>query len=89
MSELELGATVRAGIGLGMKPSIARVLVFSPADGTHLKGSHGGMRTVVRDIFYDGEARAAISAVDEWVGKAKVIRMKELLPTFIAGGDIW
>jgi hypothetical protein len=77
-----------AGIGLGMKAPVQRVIVFPLALRAHLKATHGGSGTVVRNILNDGEARAAISAVSKWVAVAPIVRREKLVLAFPTGSDI-
>jgi hypothetical protein len=70
--EGDLGAAVGAADGLGVEAAVGGVFVFFGAGGAHFEGCHGGVFAVVRDVFDDGEARAAVGAVDEGMEVAAV-----------------
>ncbi len=61
------GTALRAGIGLCVKATVARIGVFSLACGTHLERRHGRLRTVVGQGAQNGEARSAVGAIGESV----------------------
>src|SRR5262245_43797629 len=70
--QLHLRSALPAGIGLGMKPAMQRVVVLRLACWTHRERRHGSVRPVVRDIALDGEARSAIGAIDKGILVAPV-----------------
>ena len=71
-----MGAAIFAGVGLGMKSSVCRVVVLSLARGAHFKVLHGGFRPIIRNIVNDGIAGSAVGAVDERVLKAAIMEIK-------------
>jgi hypothetical protein len=82
------GAASRAGIGLGVKPAVGRVLILPAADRAHRKGSHGCLGTVIRDVSDDSESRAAERAVDERIAVSEVAGREELRQAFITRSHI-
>ena len=86
--ELKAGATGRAGVGLGVKAAVKRVVVLPLAVGAHHEAAHGGVGAVVGDILDDGESRAAVGAVGEGVAVAAVAWREQLREAGIAGGDV-
>ena len=81
-------SAVRAAHGLGMEPPVGGVGVFAGAIGAHREGRHGGGGTVVWQGGDDGEARAAVGAVDERVAVAPVGRIALFGGTVRAHGDV-
>ena len=78
----------KAGIGLRVKPAVERVGVLACTCRAHGEGAHGGLHAVVGEAADDGEARAAVGAVDKRVMVPVVRRVEELAQAVIAGGDI-
>ncbi len=85
----DMRAAGGAGDRLGMEAAVQRVVVFVMAVGAHLEGSHSGLRSVVGDVFDDGEARAAVGAVDEGVAVTAVGGVEELAQAVRADAVIW
>ena len=50
---------------------------------------HGGFRPVIGDIINDCIPWPAIGAIDEWMVKAAVCRIKQLAKAVGTNGDIW
>ena len=71
---VELRAADRAGIGLGVKAAVRRILVFFAAGGTQHELAHRRVGPVVRNVDDDGVTRAAVGAVGEGIFKAAVAR---------------
>src|ERR1039458_5846746 len=69
-------STLPAGVGLGVKAAVQRILVFRKTCRAHGKHRHRRARPVVRNIANDGEAWPAVSAVNKWIAIAPVIRVK-------------
>ncbi len=86
--ELQERTAIPAGVRLRMKTAIVGIIVFGLTRGAHAEGSHGGARSVVRDIANDSEARTAVGAVDEGIAEAAVARIEHLAETVVADGDI-
>ena len=86
--ELQQRTAIPASVRLRMKTAIGGIIVFGLTRGAHAKGSHGGARTVVRDVANDGEARTAVGAVDEGVAEAAVARIQHFAETVVADGHI-
>ena len=78
----------RAGIGLGVKPAVHRVLVLLAADRAHGEGNHRRLVSIIGNIFDDGESRATQSAVDEGIAVPEVAGGEKLSQAGITGGDI-
>ena len=68
----DVRATIPAGVGLRMEAAIERVGVFGGATRAHGEILHGRCGAVVGQRPDDGEARAAIRAVDERIAVAAV-----------------
>jgi hypothetical protein len=84
----DMRAADRAGIGLGVKAPVRRVIIFPLAVRAHGEDAHGGVGPVVRDVGDDGEAGAAVGAVDEGIAVAAVGRVEKLPQAVWAGGYI-
>src|SRR5215207_10058440 len=89
VQQLYLWAADRAGVGLGVEPTISRVVVLSLALGAHLEVSHGGHGPVVGHRAGYSEPRTAVGAVGERIPVASVRRVKEFREAVLAGGDVW
>lgn len=81
-------AAVGAADGLGVVAAVLGVVVFGGAAGAHGEGFHGGAAAVVGGGFLDGEAGAAVCAVDEGVEVAGVLGVVEFVGAVVAGGDV-
>ena len=86
--EEQVGPAVRAAVRLGVVTAVFDVVVFPRAVRAHGKAAHGGQGAVVRHVLHDGEARAAVGAVDEGVAIAPVLRVQQLAPTVVAQADV-
>jgi len=86
--EGELGAALPAGVGLGVEAAVEWVIVFGLAGGAHCECGHGGLWPVVGDAAGDGEAGAAVGAVEERVAVAAVTRIEKLAEAVGAGGGV-
>ncbi len=84
----ELRPAIRAGVGLGMEPAVAGIVVFGPAPGTLRKTPHGGVRAVIREPLNDAETRAAVRAVGERIAIAAVGGIQEFREALRAGRDV-
>src|SRR5579883_1931028 len=62
-----------------MKTSVAGIVVFCLAGRAHRKATHRRLGTIVGDVLDDGEARAAIGAIDERIAVAPVPRIEKLM----------
>jgi len=78
----------RAGVRLGVKAAVQRVVVFRLAGRAHGEGAHGGHRPVVGHGFDDGVARPAVGAVGEGVAVAAVGRVQDFRQAVGAGGHV-
>ena len=78
----------RAGVGLGMEPSINRILILPAADRAHGEGSHGRLVPIIGNVFDDGEPRATMRAVDERIAVAEIAGREELCQARITGGHV-
>ena len=63
-------AAAVAGDGLGMEPTVGRILVLAPAGRTEREVPHGRVGAVVGRAFDDGEAWPAVGAVGEGIAIA-------------------
>ena len=81
-------STLGAGVGLGMKAPVARIVVLRLAGRAHVEGGHGGVGAIVGDIANDGVARAAVGAIGERVAEAAVGGRGEIAEAIVAGGHV-
>jgi len=88
VSEGDLRAALPAGVGLGVEAAVGGVVVFSLAGGAHGERGHGGLGAVVGDAAGDGEARAAVGAVEERVAVAAVGEVEEFAEAVGASGGV-
>ena len=65
-----------------MKTSVERLVVFALTPFAHLKSAHRRLRTVVWNVFDDGETRSAIRAVNKRITKSAVAFVEKFAPTF-------
>ena len=86
--QVEPRAADEAGVGLGVEAAVARVAVLLGALGAHREVAHRGHRPVVGDVADDGEARAAVRAVDERVAVAAVAGSRSSASALGARGDV-
>ena len=77
-----------AGVGLGVEAAIGGVVVFGLAGGAHWETGHGGLGAVVGDAAGDGEAGAAVCAVEEGIAVASVGGVEQLAEAVGAGGGV-
>ncbi len=77
-----------AGVGLRVEAAVGGVVVLALARRAHREGRHRRERPVVGDAPRDGEARAAVRAVDERIAEAAVARREELREAVGAGGRV-
>ena len=71
-----------------MEPAVARVVVFAAAIGAHGERRHGGALPIVGRTGHDGEARAAVCAVEEGIAVTAIAGIVQLAQAVGAGGDI-
>ena len=71
-----------------MESAIRWVGVFALAVGAEWKTRHGCLRSIVGDVFDDGEARAAVGAVDERIMIAAVSWGEEFTQAVWADGNV-
>jgi len=76
------------GVGLGVEAAVGGVVVFGLAGGAHWEDGHGGLGTVVGDAAGDGEAGAAVGAVEEGIAVAAVGGIEEFVEAVGAGGGV-
>src|SRR5262249_42122586 len=70
-----------AGIRLGVKASVRRVVVLSSASLTHLKHLHTCVVAIVRKGFDDCESRSAVGTVGKRIKIAPIAWIKDLIDT--------
>ena len=66
------GAANRASVGLRVEAAIGGVVVFGLAGRTHLEARHRGLRPVVGNPAGNGEAWAAVGAVEKGIAVAAI-----------------
>ena len=88
LSSQTCGPADRAGVGLGVKAPVERVVVLALAVGAHGKGRMVVSGPVVGDVADDGEARPAVGAVGEGIAVAAVGGVEQLAQAVGAGGDV-
>ncbi len=71
-----------------MEAAVAGVVVFAGAVVAHAVSGHGGAEPVVGDAAHDGEAGAAVGAVDERVAVAAAGGVGEFAQAVVAGGGV-
>jgi hypothetical protein len=86
--EVEGRATSWAGDGLVVEASSSGILIFLAALLAHREGPHGGLVPVIGKVLDDGEPRAAVSAIGEWIKVPPVFFIEELVPAVFAHGRI-
>ena len=79
---------IPAGVGLRVETAIERIGVFGGATRAHGEILHGRCGAIVGQRPDDGEARAAVRAVDERVAVAAVCGVEQLIQTVVAGGEV-
>ena len=77
-----------AGVGLGVKATIGRVVILPPAFVAHLEARHRRGRPVVGDAGDDREPRPAVGAVDERVAVPAIRGVEQLRQALPAGGRV-
>ena len=71
-----------------MKAAVGWVLVLGAACFAHREFPHRRLVAVIRHIFDDCEARAAVRAVDEGIAIAAILRVKQLFEAIITGRNV-
>ena len=89
IEQVDLWATVRAGVGLGMKTPVQGIVILRLASGTHWEDTHGCLVAVIGNILDDCEARTTIGAVNERMTITPVYGVEEFMQTVVTGGGIW
>ena len=77
-------AALKARVGLCMKAPVGGVGVLFLACWAHSKLRHRCFGAVVRQLAHDGKARTAVSAVDEGIMVATIIRVEQLFHASVA-----
>ena len=78
----------RAGVGLRVEAAVRGIVVLRLAGRAHGEARHRGLRTVVGNAARDGEARAAVGAVQKWIAVAAVVGIEQLAQAVRAGGRV-
>ena len=86
--EEQVGPADRAAVRLGVVAAVFDVVVFPCTVGAHGEAAHGGQRAVVRHVPHDGEARAAVGAVDEGIAVTPVLRVQQLAAAVLTECDV-
>ena len=84
----ELRTASPAGVGLGVEAAVERIVVLGLAGGAHGEARHRGLRPVVGDAAGDGEARAAVGAVEKGITEAAVAGVEKLAEAIRTGGGV-
>ena len=75
-------------LGCAWKRRFGGIVVLRLAGGAHFEARHRGLRAVVGNAARDGEARAAVGAVEEGIAVAAVARIEQLAQAVRAGGCV-
>ena len=75
-------------LGCAWKRRFEGIVVLGLAGRAHFEARHGGLRAVVGNAARDGEARAAVGAVEEGIAVAAVVGTKQLAQAVSAGGRV-
>ena len=78
----------RTAVRLGVVAAVFNVVIFPFAVRAHGEAPHGGQRPIVGHVPHDGEARAAVGAVDEGVAVSPVLRVQQLPFTVLTEADV-
>ncbi len=87
-AEQQLRPTIPAGVWLRVETAIGGIVILSLAGGAHLESGHGSTRAVVGNIANDGEARAAIGAIDKGITETAVAGIHHFAQAIGAHGDV-
>ena len=71
-----------------MKAAVQGIIVLTLTLRAHLEAAHGGLKTIIRDVLDDSEARAAVSAVGKGITVTPVAWSQNLTQTGLAGSDV-
>ena len=88
LPQLGLRTATPAGVRLGVKAAIRRVVILRLTRRTHGKNRHRSAWPVIGDVAHDGEARPAVGAVDERIAVSPVRRLEEFPPTVCTDGNV-
>src|ERR1700722_820440 len=77
-----------AGIWLGVKSAILRIVILAVALRAHRKSFHRSVRAIVRQGLDDRESRPAIGAVREGIAVPAIPGIKNVASTICADGNI-
>jgi len=86
--EAQARAADMAGVRLGVKAAVERVLILFQAVWTHGENGHGRVFPVVRNIVYNCEARAAVRTVGKRVSVVPVSLSVDVGGAVFAKSDI-
>ncbi len=88
IDEFQLRPADRAGVGLGVKTPVQRVIVFPLALRAHFERSHRRVGAVIGYVGDYREPRSAVGTVSERVAVTPVVRIEYFLQAVGAGGDV-
>ena len=86
--EPERGPQSPAGVGLRVEAAVGRIVVLGLAGRAHFEARHRGLRAVVGNAARDGEARAAVGAVEEGIAVAAIVGIEQFAQAIGAGGGV-
>src|SRR5262245_36250826 len=76
------------GDRLGVKASIARVVVFACALLAQWEVPHRRVRPIVGQLLNNAETRATLCAIQERIAIAAISRVEELAQTLVTGSEV-
>ena len=79
---------IRTGNWLGVEAPVKGVRIFCQAGRAHFELPHRGFWPVIRNICDDGEAGAAVGAVNEGITVAPVMRVEQFCQAIRADADV-
>ena len=79
---------LRAGVGLGMKPSVHRIVIFALAGRAQREAVHRCVATVVRDLLNNGVSWTTVGAIDEGVTVTSIRGVEQFSQTIFASRQI-
>ena len=88
LAPAHLRAARKACVGLGVEATVEWIAVFGGAPLAQGEVLHGRAGAIVGQLLDDGEARAAVRAVDERIAIAAVVGVEQFARAIVAGGKV-